>query len=74
MGSQASGLNMLLEMRRMQLKLDSTGGGLSAAKTGRWGAALALAFGSHPAPTLPSASRPHASNRYVLMEMRRRFG
>ena len=32
MGSQASGLNMLLEMRRMQLKLDSTGGGLSVAK------------------------------------------
>ena len=48
--------------------------GLSAAKTGRWGAAFVLASSSHPVPALLSVLRPRAGNRCVLIEMRRRFG
>jgi hypothetical protein len=41
-------------------------------KTGSWGAIFVLASASHPAPALPSVSRPRAGNRCVLIEMRRR--
>jgi len=42
------------------------------ANAGSWAPVFVLASGSHPAPALPSASRPHAGNRCVLIEMCRR--